>query len=328
LIIDELTVAQQGTRVVLTFPITRTPRSPRLQRIDVYRLIESAIEPPGLPQESFSTRATIIATVPAGNLPLNRSTITYPDQLDRTSRSLNARYRYAVRLVTAAGTAADFSNYAIITPLFDLALPPGDMQAKQRETEIELTWSPPAANESGSTPANIAAYNLYRREGESAQPPVKLNAEPLLEGRFIDRNFQFGAKYEYLVRGLSLLPNDASLINAIETNESAALAYSPKDAFPPAAPTPITIASIASIVSLYWPLNPEADVVGYNIYRAQSEATPPEQFIKLNPQLHKTASFRDERVQAGEKYFYQITAVDAYGNESPRSETASEVVAP
>ena len=65
-----------------------------------------------------------------------------------------------------------------------------------------------------------------------------------------------------------------------------------------------------------------------HIYRADDEDAPPDKWIKLNPQLHKTASFRDERVQVGKKYFYQITAVDAYGNESARSETVSETVAP
>jgi fibronectin type 3 domain-containing protein len=80
------------------------------------------------------------------------------------------------------------------------------------------------------------------------------------------------------------------------------------------------------MVSLYWPLNPEPDVVGYNIYRSEVESAPAGQWIKLTPQLHKTASFRDERVMVGKQYFYQITAVDSFGNESPRSAIAGETV--
>ena len=106
------------------------------------------------------------------------------------------------------------------------------------------------------------------------------------------------------------------------------LAHTPKDTFPPVAPGPVTIASIGGIVSLFWPLNQETDIAGYNLYRAEQENTPPEKWIKLNPQLHRTASFRDDRVQVGKQYFYQITAVDIYGNESARSATVSETVNP
>ena len=94
----------------------------------------------------------------------------------------------------------------------------------------------------------------------------------------------------------------------------------------PAPPKPVTIASINSIVSLFWPLSAEPDVVGYNIYRTEEESAPPEKWVKINPELHKTASFRDDHAQVGRKYFYQITAVDAFGNESARSETVSETV--
>src|SRR5262245_33083580 len=79
LIIDELSVAQQGASMVLSIPISRTARSPKLQRIDVYRLIESADDPLGLPQDAFSTRATIINSVEGNEIPLSRSITTVED---------------------------------------------------------------------------------------------------------------------------------------------------------------------------------------------------------------------------------------------------------
>jgi len=83
------------------------------------------------------------------------------------------------------------------------------------------------------------------------------------------------------------------------------------------------------LVSLYWPLNSEGDVVGYNVYRTTVEKAPADKWVKLNTtSLHKTASFRDDKVEVGKEYFYQVTAVDAYGNESERSEIKSEVVNP
>lgn len=323
LIIEELNVTQQGTQLVLSFPLVRNARSQKLQRIDVYRLIESVNDPAGLSQEAFSERAGLLTSIE--QIPAQTSTIIYRDSLDLKTTARNQRYRYAIRLVNEAGQAADFSNYANATPLLDLSVPPADIKATQREKEIELNWAPPAINESGTTPANVAGYNLYRRIGDTV---VKLNAEPLEQPRFIDRTFTFGATYQYTVRALSLLPGSTSLNAAIESNESLPLAHTPKDTFPPIAPGPVTIASIGGIVSLFWPLNQETDIAGYNLYRAEEENTSPEKWIKLNPQLHKTASFRDDRVQVGKQYFYQITAIDIYGNESVRSVTVSETVNP
>ena len=320
LVVEELRVEQQGTKLTLSFPFPRTTRSARLQRVDIYRLTESARDPRGITQESFSARAGIINSIPADRISASNATITFTDALDLKTPSRDVRYRYAVRLVNTSGTAADFSNYAVIEPLFDLALPPAGLRTKQLEKEIEITWTAPAANENGASPANVAAYNLYRNG-------ARLNPEPLTQPRFIDRNFQFGATYEYVVHALSYRPSNASLAGAIESNPSESLTYSPKDAFPPAAPTSLTIASINSLVSLFWPLNAEPDVAGYNVYRTEEENTPPANWIKLNAQLHKTASFRDDRVQVGKQYFYQIAAVDIYGNESPRSEIKSEIVA-
>jgi fibronectin type 3 domain-containing protein len=42
--------------------------------------------------------------------------------------------------------------------------------------------------------------------------------------------------------------------------------------------------------------------------------------------LVKTPAFRDENVQAGQKYFYAVAAVDQRGNESGKSEEANESV--
>jgi hypothetical protein len=326
LIVDDLSVAQEGTQLVLQLPIVRSPRSPRLQRIDVYRLIESANDPLGVTQEQFSANATIIDSILGEEVPLERSIITKNDVLDFKNGARDLRYRYAVRLVTSAGAAADFSNYALITPLFDLASPPSGFKAELKEKEIEITWDAPKTNENGTSPANVVAYNIYRSVENGAL--IKLNDEPLQDPRYVDTRFEFGKKYEYVLRALSTLTNDASINNAIESNASKPLTITPKDTFPPSAPSPITIASIGGLVSLYWPLNSEADVVGYNIYRSGVENAPADKWVKINPQLHKTASFRDDKVEVGKQYYYQITAVDAYGNESGRSETKSETVNP
>src|SRR5205085_7954199 len=103
-------------------------------------------------------------------------TITSTDPLDLTQQPKGLRYRYAVRLYNKDGRAADFSNYAFIIPLTDLAAAPTGLATQLTQTEIAITWTPPAANESGTRPANIAGYNIYRKTGDNL---VRLNAQPL-----------------------------------------------------------------------------------------------------------------------------------------------------
>jgi fibronectin type 3 domain-containing protein len=320
--VEDLSVEQRGAHLILSFPFTRTPKT-RLQRIDVYRLVEPLDAPMGLPIETFSEKASVVYSILADDIPLERSGVIYNDALNVKGEAQNKRYRYSVRIVNTAGQAVDFSNYATIEPLLNLALPPAKLAAKQVETQIEITWDPPEGNMNETSPANVAGYNIYRRQGGSFN---KVNVDPLLEPRFVDRNFQFGANYQYVVRSLSFKSGSASLSESIESDDSSPLNHTPKDTFPPAPPKPLTIASINSIVSVFWPLSAEPDVVGYNVYRTEDENAPPEKWVKLNQELHKSASFRDDNVQVGKKYFYQITAVDAFGNEGARSETVSETV--
>jgi hypothetical protein len=325
LTIEALVATQQGDKILLTFPLSRTPRSILPKRIDIYRLIESASDPPGLPEEAFAARSSVIASVSAAQIPVGTSNLSYADSIDLTPAQTQPRYRYAVRLVNQQDQAAGFSNYALVIPLIEIAAPPTDLKTRLSQTELEITWAPPSANISGRQPANVAGYNLYRQSGQSE---VRLNQKPLTEPRFTDRAFQFDTPYEYVVRALSLPPESNNPADALESNPSAPAAITPKDTFAPAPPDSITIASVNGIVSIFWPANSEPDTAGYHIYRAEAENTPPEKWIRLNAQLHKPTSFRDDKVQVGKQYFYQLTAVDNNGNESVRSATVSEVVNP
>jgi hypothetical protein len=325
LVVNELTAAQRGTDVILTFPVTRPPRSRNVRRADIYRLSEPESAPLGLTEEEFSARASVIASIPGEQIPAGSATVTYTDPIDFRQTTGDRRFRYAVRLVDVEDRAAGFSNYATVTPLSEIAGPPTDLRAKLSQTELEVTWQPPTANLSGSAPANVLGYNVYRTSGGAT---VKLNAQPLAEARYADRQFQFGTPYEYAVRSVSLPNPGAPPTAAIESDASRAVSITPRDTFAPSAPSSVTVASVGGIVSLFWPANPEPDVVGYNVYRATDASAPPEQWTKVTPRPITTITFSDDRVRVGERYYYQITAVDNVGNESARSETQSEIVNP
>jgi hypothetical protein len=324
LIVNELTAAQRGTHIVLSFPLTRTPRSQRLGQISVYRLIEPGDAPMGLPQEAFASRATIIYQMPGGAILQGTSVITYEDQLAMATQQSPSRLRYAVRLVSPTGVAADFSNYAVIAPVTEIAKPPANVKTTVTQHEITITWAAPSGNETGAAPSNVAGYNIYRKNGGAF---AKLNAQPLTENSYSDRSFSFGVKYEYLVRALSVPPG-GGVAAAIESNDSDGASVTPKDVFPPEAPESIKIASIGGIVSMFWPSNAEPDLAGYLIYRSEDANAPREKWVKLTPRVYSPTTFRDDKVAAGKTYYYQISAVDTSGNEGPRSAVVSETVNP
>lgn len=325
LIVNGLTATQRGNHIILTFPLVRTPQSPRITHISVYRLVENAEAPLGVTQEDFSSRSSVIAEIPGDTLPPRRATITYDDTISLAPVQPPLRYRYAVRIVSNGGTTADFSDYAVLTPNLSIAKPPGKPETSLSQTEITVSWPIPTEDESGAKPANVAGYNIFRRSDAAT---VKLNPRPLEEPRYIDRGFQFGTEYSYFVRAISLPAGVTNLSAGIESNDSETVSIKPKDTFAPGPPESIKIASINGIVSMFWPSNPEPDLAGYYIYRSEDEALPIAQWVKLTPRVHTPTTFRDDKVTIGKRYFYQISAIDTSGNEGRRSAIVGEQVNP
>ena len=334
LVVETLQVRQEGGRLVLSFPLVRPRQTRQIERIDIYRLVEPDRTPLALTTETFESRASIIASIPAAQIPPDRSTVTYVDPLEMSNITSGIRHLYAVRVIDATGAGADLSSFGIIHPLAEVATTPTELRAAQEEKEIILTWKAPERNVTGTSPVNLAGYNIYRRPAGTEGSLIRLNDQPLVEARFVDRGFEFGATYEYAVRAISRATGTETTVSdparptVVESDESQLLLHAAKDTFAPAAPSLVTIASINRVVSLFWPLNTEPDIAGYHIYRAEEENGKPSAWRRINPQLHQTGSWRDERVVVGRTYFYQVTAVDRFGNESQRSDTVSEIVNP
>ena len=114
----------------------------------------------------------------------------------------------------------------------------------------------------------------------------------------------------------------------IESTDSEPLSFKPIDTFATATPDPVSIASANGTISLFWPSSPERDVIGYNVYRARSEHSPDNDWVKLNDQPLTTVTFRDDQVVVDQTYFYRVTAIDRFNNESARSRVTSETAHP
>jgi fibronectin type 3 domain-containing protein len=95
----------------------------------------------------------------------------------------------------------------------------------------------------------------------------------------------------------------------LESDASATITFAPVDRFPPAVPTGLIVIAGTHTVELSWDAVADSDLAGYRIYRNG---------VKIADAV-MTAAYSDKDVVAGTKYSYQVSAVDATGNESVKS---------
>lgn len=326
---DDLTAIQRGASILLSWPPPELveDESSRfyISRVDIYRLTERGDQEPVLDSDDYAETAQVIgfldrAAIEAQVKAPGRLHFTDAVNLTNPRQQANMRLRYAVRYVNKRGQAAAFSNTVAVEPAPAIAMPPTDLSAKADvQDAITISWSSPAANVDGGTPPSVVGYNVYRRAAKRDSGVALLNPDPLTVASFTDTRFQYLIDYVYFVRALS---QGAS--GLIESSDSEPLSFKPIDVFAPSAPDPVSVASANATISLFWPSSPEGDVIGYNVYRATSPETPNNDWIKLNDLPLTTVTFRDDLVVIDKTYFYRVTSVDRFNNESARSRVTSE----
>ncbi len=320
-----LSGAQRGNQVILSWPAPlRNAADASVQsirRIDVYRLAQRPDAPLPLTEEDFSSKSTLIGSVTYDEIKNAADTLSYVDTLELAGEP--ARLRYAITYVNAAGQRAAFSNFLLIEPAARIAQPPSLIASDRENTEegVALTWQPPTANIDGSTPVNLLGYNVYRvDEAQTETGPSPLNSSLVSGTEYLDKVAKFGGTYRYVVRAVSLGTEGAQ----VESLNSNFLTVSRVDTFPPSAPSALSIVAALGRISIFFGTNPEPDIAGYNIYRSTDPDLPKEQWTKLNTEFLTRTSYQDERIEAGKRYYYYVTAVDQAANVSPPSEVVSE----
>ncbi len=319
----EISGFQRGNQVLLSWemPARNAPAGnvQHIARIDVHRLAEPLTAPQQITEETFADRSTIIATIPVKDDDFGLKKLQYRDPLEFAGQAV--RIRYAIRFVNAQGQKAAFSNTLLIEPASKIADPPSSLTGEVKQESIDLKWQPPLKNIDGSTPVSILGYNVYRSEAANV-PGKLLNKSPIVSPSFRDEFFQFGKEYFYFVRAVS-----AGLEAApVESLESNILKLTPIDTFAPTPPSALTVAAAPGTISIFFAVNPEKDIAGYKIYRTTDESEDKAKWQLITPELLKTNTFQDTKVESGKKYFYYVTATDTTGNVSERSEVVSETV--
>lgn len=215
---------------------------------------------------------------------------------------------YVVRAFTRGGRPGPPSS-RVQVPLIDPPPPPSSIQASFTEQAITVTWLPPVA--SGPDAPGLG-FNVYK-QGSA----VPLNNAPVPEAQFARPGVAFGTEECFAVRTVQTTAGVA-----IESPASETTCVTPVDTFPPEAPKGLNAVPGASVVSLIWDANTEADLGGYLVLRAEA---PGDTLQSITPEPIRETSFRDASVKPGVRYVYAVVAVDRAtppnrSAESPRVE--------
>ncbi len=171
---------------------------------------------------------------------------------------------------------------------------------------IALAWSASAATD-------LAGYNVYR-SASATGTFTKVNAAVITGATFTDTAAPQGLASHYQVTAVDTAGNESvrsATVNAVRP-----------DSTPPGVTTGVSATGTAAGITVGWSANGAADLAGYNVYRS---ATAAGTFTKVNATLVTGTSFADTTAPQGAASYYQVTAVDASGNESVRSATVNAV---
>ena len=326
---NDLRAVRKGDAVSLSWTMpTQTTDHESVRRSGAVRICRSL-------EAVLSACGTPIGTVPPPAMapPAKAGMKTPPqkiirDYTDNLPPSTGARPAdealYAVEVLNQDGRSAGLSN-RVHVPVFPALPPPGDFHAEITSEGVQITWNCPV------TPPQFADVQYRVRVsrslaggGESstvAESDLMNCHAPLLDPTFEwEKTYSYHAAVVIVVAAVGKPPIE------IEGDDTARVQVFAHDVFPPSVPAGLqaVFSGVGQhpFIDLVWSPDIDADLAGYNVYRHEEGGLA----MKLNPELIKAPAYRDTAVQTGKKYFYAVSAVDVRGNESARSEEASEGV--
>ncbi|MGA8493520.1 MAG: hypothetical protein WB711_24075 [Terriglobales bacterium] len=252
---------------------------------------------------------------------------SFTDILPQTLLSENPDVEifYAISVLNSKGRSAGLSNVAHV-PAAPALPPPSDFQAHVTAEGVLLSWT--GILHPAETLGLRYLYRVYRRpEGGSTDTVVgELPVDESSTTQLLDHSFEWEKTYFYRATVVTLIRAEGKPETQFEGDDTPAVKVFAHDIFPPAVPSGLqaVFSGVGQqpFIDLIWAPDADADLAGYNVFRHQAGTEP----MKLNTELVKMPAFRDMNVASGKTYIYSVSAVDVRGNESARSQEASETV--
>jgi hypothetical protein len=348
----DLHVSRKGDKVTLTWTIperTTDRRSVRyLGNTQICRSLDPVLKQCGVPAgEAAPPPDFNAAKKPSGKKPAATFVDTLSSLIEQSHPTGFATY--AVEVLNKAGRGAGLSNQVHVALL--PTLPPfSGFSARVTAQGVSIGWKCPRP--AALSRAEISyLFRIYRRAesggGETriaeidstecaagastaAASPAS-SSEPQSNSatgpdKFLDQTFEWEKTYFYRGVVVSVMAVPGKTPVEVEGEDTPEVKVFADDIFPPAVPSGLQAVFSGPgqepFIDLIWAPVTDADLAGYNVYRHEAGEAP----LKMNSELVKTPAFRDTQVAAGKTYFYSVSAVDHRGNESARSEEASERV--
>ncbi len=328
--VSDLRGVRKGNKVRLAWTVpnetTDHQKIREVVRTKICRDVQAVISDCGHPLAELSNPQPATKTTKNSSTTKTAVHANYEDLIPESLQAKNssAQIVYAVLTSNDRGKSAGLSNQVSV-PAAPTLPPPANFTAQVKADGILLSWADPDRR---ATQGLAYKYRFYRR-AEGSDTEIVAGELPLdAPGptQFLDKNFEWEQKYLYRATIVTLVKAGAADSSEVEGEDSTPIEVFAPDIFPPAVPSGLeavfTNAGNQSFMDLIWTPHTDADLAGYNVYRKQEG----EEAIRLNSELIKVSSFRDSAISPGRKYFYYVSAVDVRGNESGRSEEASESV--
>lgn len=349
---SDLRAARKGDKVTLTWTVpartTDRRRVRYLGKTRVCRSLDPAFKQCDAPIGEVAPPADFVETNKSSANKLNATFInTLPSATEQANPAGVATY--AVEVLNAAGRGAGISNLAHVA-LVPTVPPFSGFRARPTGQGVLISWECPPA--SGRRTGVKYLFRIYRRpeSGASATriaeidvtacaagpggmvtspgqaPGAATSAPNQIVTSFLDQSFEWEKTYFYRGAVVSVVEAAGKPAVEVEGDDTPEVKVWAHDVFPPAVPMGLQAVFSGpgqqTFIDLIWAPVTDADLDGYNVYRHVEGAAA----VKLNTEPVKAPAFRDSQVVAGKTYFYSVSAVDLRGNESRRSEEASESV--
>ncbi len=323
---SDLRATRKGDRVTLTWSEPRlTTDRQGIRYIGPTLVCRSS-------ESEITTCTNQVAILPAPTAPAPKPTAsrpapqTYTDTLPASLQQPDpsAEVTYAVEVLNRNARGSGVSNRVHVPAIATLP-PPNDLATELTDDGVVLTWTsiPESVNSAGMQ----HRYRIYRRDETSGKDALA-GELPLGEPgpvHFTDSGLTWEQTYLYRVTTVSIVKRPDSEVQ-VEGDDTSPVRVIAHDVFPPSVPSGLQAAFSGEgqkpFIDLVWAPVTTADLAGYNVYRGEANEAP----IKLNSELVKSPSYRDNAVASGETYTYSVSSVDVRGNESQHSEAASESV--
>jgi len=344
---SDLRASRKGNQVTLTWSEpTRTTDRQSVRYLGPTRICRSvATEVTECGNPAGVAAAPTRTTSPSGSA--KPAPQTYTDTVPSAvlEQDPTGEITYAVEVMNRDGRSAGLSN-RVRVPATPTLPPPADFAAQLTGDGVVLTWS--GAGESpiplSVLPSVQHRYRVYRRDLGSGKdvPAGEVRMGEAGSMRFLDSGFEWEKTYTYRINVMSVARSRASqcppaqssvttspdCVNeaTVEGDDSPEIKVVAHDVFPPDVPAGLQAVFSGEgqkpFVDLIWAPVTNADLAGYNVYRSEAGGAA----VKLNSELVKSPSYRDNAVTSGKTYVYSVSALDVRGNESAKSEETSETV--